>query len=62
MTSIEDMKNKPNLTRVDIAELLKSIGKPGEKRDEKIAALKSLGRKNRQGHGIELTVESYQEY
>lgn len=49
-------------TRTDIAALLASIGKPGEKRDEKIAAVQELGLKNSQGHGVELTLETFAEY
>lgn len=62
MTTVEDLKRKSKLTRVDIADLLSSIGKPGEKRDEKLAALEELGRVNRQGHSIALTAESYGEF
>lgn len=60
--NIEDLKSKPNLTRVDIAALLSSIGKPGEKRDEKLAALEELNLKNRQGFSVALTADSYGEF
>lgn len=62
---LEDLKTKPNLTRQDIADLLKSIGKPGEKRDEKVAAVKELELSNPSqlgGHALELTLDSYPEY
>lgn len=59
---IEDLKNKLPLTRTDIEELLKSIGKPGENQEEKIAAIKSLNRNNRQGHDLSETLGSYQEF
>ena len=62
MISIEDLKKKPKIGRGDIAELLESIGKPGEKREEKIAAIKELGRNNNQGYGIHETLESYNEF
>lgn len=54
--------NKKIVTRADLAELLASIGAPGEKRDEKLQAVMELDMKNPQGHGIHLTLESYQEY
>lgn len=50
------------LTRTDIEKLLKSIGKPGEKREEKIKAVEELALKNNQGHGVELTLETYSEF
>lgn len=59
---MEDLKSKPNLTRVDISKLLASIGKPGKKRDEKLAAVKELGLSNTQGIGLEVTLESYKEF
>lgn len=59
---LELLKRKRDLNRADIAALLKSIGKPGEKRDEKKAALEELGKVNRQGHDLAMTVESYMEY
>lgn len=62
MTNIEELQNKPQITRADIIDLLTSIGAPGEKQDEKVEAVKSLNRKNRQGYGIEQTLESYSEF
>lgn len=59
---LQELKIKPDLTRQDIADLLKSIGAPGEKRDEKLEAVKQLGKINRQGHGLELTLDGYGEY
>lgn len=60
--SIDDLRDKSNITRQDITDLLKSIGASGEKRDEKIEAMKSLERSNRQGHSIEETLHSYEEF
>ncbi len=57
-----DLKNEQNLTRTHISELLASIGKPGEKREEKIQAVIELEKKNSQGYGIETTLESYEEF
>ncbi len=57
-----DLKNEPNLTRTHIADLLTSIGKPGEKREEKLQAVIELEKKNSQGYGIELSLESYEEW
>lgn len=62
MTTVANLKKKRSITRIDIASLLSSMGKPGEKRDEKLAALEELGRNNRQGHSISLTAESYTEF
>ena len=49
-------------TREDLAKLLASLGKPGENQDAKIEAVKKLNIKNKQGHGVELTLESYKEF
>lgn len=54
--------NKKILTRSDIVALLTSIAPPTEKRDEKIAAVKALNLSNSQGHGVELTLESYEQF
>lgn len=62
MTTVENLKVKKSITRVDIANLLSSIGKPGEKRDEKLAALEELNLKNRQGFSVALTADSYSEW
>lgn len=62
MVTVEDLKEKDQITRSDIAELLSSIGKPGENREEKYQAVASLGRSNFQGFGAEATLEEYQEY
>jgi hypothetical protein len=53
--------DKPK-TRQDIAKILADIAPPGEKRAEKIEAIKALGLSNSQGYGIEVTLESYGEY
>lgn len=57
-----DLKSKPNLTRTDVAELLKSIGEPGEKRDEKYKAVQELERQNGQNIKLEDSLASYTEY
>ncbi len=57
-----DLKNEQNLTRTHIADLLASIGKPSEKREEKLQAVIELEKKNSQGYGIELSLESYEQY
>lgn len=62
MATLEDLKKKQQISRADIGELLTSIGAPGEKQDEKIEAVKSLNRSNRQGHGVYETLESYAEF
>lgn len=49
-------------TRAEIAKILSDIGKPGEKRDEKLKAIQALELKNSQGHGVEETLESYVEW
>ena len=49
-------------TRTDIANLLASIGAPGEKRDEKVAAVKDLKIINFQGVPLEDTLDTYQEW
>lgn len=55
------------LTRADIADVLKSVGKPGEKRDEKIAAVREMceamntGR-NTQGHPIWDTLDEWEDF
>lgn len=59
MTTVEDLKNRPQISREDIENLLATIGKPGEKQEEKIEAVKSLGRTNRQGFNISETLHSY---
>lgn len=56
------LKKKHSLNRSDICELLVSIGKPGEKRAEKIEAIKSLNLSNRQNIGVHETLESYREF
>lgn len=62
MVSVDELKSKTKLTRSDIAELLSSIGKPGEKREEKLEAIKQLNRANLQKYGLETTLDSYLEY
>jgi hypothetical protein len=49
-------------TRTDIANLLASIGAPGEMRDEKVEAVKQLKIINFQGVPLEDTLETYQEW
>lgn len=57
--TVEELKAKGNITRQDISELLASIGAPGEKQDEKIAAVAELGLFNAQGHGVHDTLSTY---
>lgn len=61
---LEKIKNKPKsqITREDIAKLLKSIGKPGEKLKEKQEAVAELGLKNFQGVKAEEWLDDYKEY
>ena len=59
---IEKLKLKQNLTRQDIAELLASIGKPGEKQEEKIAAVSELSKQNFQNIKLEDSLNSYEEF
>lgn len=59
---IEKLKLKQNLTRQEIAELLASIGKPGEKREEKIAAVSELNKQNFQHIKLEDSLNSYEEF
>lgn len=62
MESIETLKAKQTLTRQDIAELLASIGKPGEKREEKTAAVKQLSRANFQQIDLAASLNSYEQF
>lgn len=50
------------MTREELAKLLADIAPPGGKQEEKFKAVRALGLKNGQGHGVELTLESYPEY
>jgi len=49
-------------TRNDLAQLLASIGEPGQKRKEKTEAVKELNMSNTQGHDLSLILESFKEY
>lgn len=60
--NIETLKLKPELTRQDISDLIKSVGPPGEKRDEKIAAVKQLSRANFQQIDLSASLNSYLEF
>lgn len=60
--TIEELKSKPQITRQDVAELLVSFGAPGEKQDEKIEAVRSLNRSNRQGIDLSESLHSYGEF
>lgn len=59
---IEELKQKKQITREDISTLLSSIGKPGEKQQEKIEAVKQLNRFNSQKFGLHLTLNDYKEF
>lgn len=60
--NIEKLKAKPNLTRTDISDLLASIGKPGEKREEKMATVKQLSRANFQQVDLAASLNSYETF
>lgn len=62
MELLEELKNKQHITRADIAQLLTSIGVPGDKREEKVAAVKELGLSNFQQVGLETQLNDYSEY
>lgn len=62
LMTVEELKTKPNLDRQDISDLLTSIGEPGEKRDEKLAAVQELELSNGQGISLESTLDSYGAY
>lgn len=59
MDILDELKSKPKVTRDDIERLLESIGKPGEKHQEKIDAVKQLNKPNRRGIKLETTLEGY---
>lgn len=59
---MEDLKLKPKITRTDIAQLLKSIAIPGEKRDEKYKAVQELEKRNTQQVKLEDSLASYEEW
>lgn len=59
---MDDLKLKQNITRTDIGELLASIAPPGEKRTEKMEAVKQLEKENFQGIKLEQTLDSYREW
>lgn len=56
------LEAKGQITRTDISKLLASIGPPGKKREEKLKVIQELELKNNQGHGVELTLDSYSEW
>lgn len=58
----EILKTKQMITRQDIADLLASIGKPGEKHDEKYAAVVELEKQNSQGVKLEDSLASYEQW
>lgn len=59
---MEDLKIKSQITRQDIADLLESIAKPGEKREEKHKAVQELNRQNFQNIKLEDSLASYKEW
>ena len=59
--NVEDLKNKRTLVE-DIAQLLASIGAPGEMRDEKKETVKILNLRNFQGVPLEETLDTYKEW
>lgn len=59
------LKTKDRIIRQDIADLLKSIGEPGKKQEEKVAAVQELNLTNPStlgGHPVHETLESYREF
>ena len=62
MDLVEELKNKQYVDRSDIARLLSSIGVPGDKREEKVEAVKQLGLSNIQQIGLETQLNDYSEY
>lgn len=58
---LSELKKK-RLTRTDIAELLASIGEPGEKHQEKLDAVMELEKSNFQGIPLHETLETYKEF
>ena len=58
---VEQLKGK-KLTRLDIAQLLASLGEPGENREQKIETIKQLNLSNFQQVPLEETLDSYQEF
>lgn len=59
---IDSLKKQRQITRDDIEKLFSSIAPAGKKRDEKIAAVKALNRKNRQGIDISETTYTYRSF
>lgn len=59
---MNDLRNKDQITREDIKELLESIGRPGEFRGEKRLVIAELNKENFQGIRLEEDIESYPEY
>lgn len=60
--NIEELKGKKGITRDDIESVLESIGAPGEKRQEKVDAIKQLGLTGGQGVPLESTLDSYRSF
>lgn len=53
------LSKRGQITRQDVTDLLSSIGNPGEKQDEKRAAVSVIDEVNFQGHSIMDDLESY---
>lgn len=62
MDIVEKLKTQQTLSRSDIAELLASIGAPGESLQEKKDAVAQLNKQNFQLYKIEDTLSTYAEY
>lgn len=58
----EQLKTKKNINRSDIAELLKSVGKPGQKHKEKVEAIRELNIRNFQGVNLADALDDYEEF
>lgn len=59
---ILELRNNGVATRAQIAELLRLIGKPGKKREEKVAAVRELNLENRQQYRVEDDLEGYPDF
>jgi len=56
------LKSPSKITRTDIASLMAPIGKPGENRTEKMAAVAELNLSNFQGTKLESGLDDYGEF
>lgn len=59
---ILEIRNSGPVTRSHIAELLTMVGKPGQKRSEKIEVVRQLNLENSQAYRVEDNLDDYQEF